>query len=199
MITQPLLLERIRHDLRDLDPGDHRWDDAQLARHLEAALTEFGLACPREATATLATTPGSRSLDLAALDGLVEVEAVEYPVGGFPPRFIGFGSWGGVLTLHSDHEPDGSDAKLYFTARHQLDADGSSLTREQADLVAMGAGALAALEQSLFLADQLTTGGERTAERYGDWGRARLTAFRQLLFHYGRRNRVRQRRLYRPA
>ena len=37
------------------------------------------------------------------------------------------------------------------------------------------------------------------AERYAAWARARLTAFRQLLHTYGRKNRLRARRLYIPA
>ncbi len=62
----------------------------------------------------------------------------------------------------------------------------------------MGAGAYAALEIAAFTIDRLTT-NERVAQQYADWGRARLTAFHQLLHQYGRRNRVRGRRAYVPA
>ncbi|MGE5596216.1 MAG: hypothetical protein ACM3S1_09300 [Hyphomicrobiales bacterium] len=198
MTTLPELRDRVRQDLHDTDSSAYRWPDSQLDRHIERALGEVSLAIPQELTATLATTSGSRELSLAALDGLLEVEAVEYPVGHFPPCYVGFATWAATLTLHSATEPDGSDAKLYYTARHTLDEAGSSLPDELVDLVAMGAGAYAALEQAVATTGVLVT-GDRVPDRFAEWGRARLTAFHQLLHHYGRRNRVRARRLYTPA
>jgi len=194
MATLDDIRTRVRRDLGDSDPASQRWDDAAIDRHIDRAITELSLAMPRELMATVPTTPGSRELSLATLDGLMEVEAVEYPAGQFPPIQVGFGSWASTLLLHTEVEPDGSDANVYYTARHTLD----SLTEEQADLVAMGASAYAALEQAVAAADKITTDG-RASDRFAEWGRARATAFRQLLHHYGRRNRVRQRRLYRPA
>ena len=198
MDTLDAVRTRVRHDLGDTDPANYRWSDAALDHHIERALTELSLAMPRELTATLPTTPGSRELSLASLPGLIEVEAVEYPVDRFPPEYVGFAAWANSLLLHTPKEPDGSPARVYYTARHTLDANGTSLTAEQADLVAMGAGAYAALEQSVSSADRLAT-DDRVSDRYASWGRARQTAFRQLLYHYGRRSRVRPRRLYRPA
>jgi hypothetical protein len=189
---------RVRNDLGDTDSASYRWDDAALDHHIGRALTELSLAMPRQLTATVATTPGSRELSLAGLDGLIEVESVEFPAGCFPPVQIGFGSWGGSLLLHTDDTPDGSDAVLHYAARHTLDASGSSLTTEQADLVAMGAGAYAALEQAIAVADTLSTDAH-VSERFASWGRARQTAFHQLLIHYGRRRRVRQRMHNRSA
>ncbi|HEY5476312.1 MAG TPA: hypothetical protein VIK11_06300 [Tepidiformaceae bacterium] len=42
-----------------------------------------------------------------------------------------------------------------------------------------------------------STRAARVAQDYETWGRARLTAFTQLLFQYGRARRLRGRRLYR--
>ncbi len=198
MDTLDAVRTRVRHDLGDTDAANYRWSDAALDHHIERALTELSLAMPRELTATLATTRGSRELSLASLPGLIEVEAVEYPVGRYPAVYVGFATWADSLLLHTPTEPDGSEARVYYTARHSLDSEGTSLTAEQADLVAMGAGAYAALEQAVFSADRIATDAE-VSERYASWGRARQTAFRQLLHHYGRRSRVRSRRLYRPA
>ncbi|MBI2767653.1 MAG: hypothetical protein HYX53_17280 [Chloroflexi bacterium] len=186
--------DRVRKDLRDTDAAAYRWSDAQLERHIDHALTEVSLALPQEKTATLATTSGSRELSLAALD-VIEVERVEYPLGSYPPEYVGFATWATSLMLQVDALPVGAPAKLYFTARHTLDGTGTSLSPQQVDLVAMGAGAYAALEQAIYAADRITTGAD-AAGGYADWGRARLTAFQQLLLQYGRRNRVRGNRLY---
>lgn len=198
MTTLADIRDRVRKDLRDTDSAAYRWSDAQLERHIDHALSELSLAMPQEKVATLATTAGSRELSLAGLAGLIDVEAVEYPAGRVPAVFTGFATWAGALVLHSEQLPAGDNAKLYYTARHTLDGSGTTLTAEQVDLLATGASAYAALEQSVYAVDRLATGAD-VAERYSAWGRARLMAFQQLLHQYGRRNRVRQRRLYVPA
>jgi hypothetical protein len=191
--------DRVRKDLRDTDAAAYRWPDAQLDRHIDHALSELTAAMPDERSATLATTPGSRELSLSSLTGLVEVEAVEYPVGSFPPEYTAFASWGATLVLHVDDVPSGADAKLFYTARHALDGSGTTLSTFQIDVLVTGAAAYAALEQSAHLIDSLATGGDAAADRFASYGRARLTAFHQLLHAFGRRNRIRARRAYLPA
>ncbi|MFN0093827.1 MAG: hypothetical protein ACKVVT_03485 [Dehalococcoidia bacterium] len=189
--------DRIRKDLRDTDIPQ-RWTDAQLDRHIDHALSELSEAMPREQTATLATTPGSRDLSLASLTNLVAVDAVEYPVGNFPPAYVAVHTWAGTLTLHTDQPPAGGNAKLFYSARHTLDAIGSSLSAFQVDVLATGAAGYAALDLQSYTVDRVTTGAG-VAEGYAAYGRARLTAFQQLLKAYGRRNTVRQRRAFVPA
>jgi len=198
MTTLADVRDRVRKDLHDTDGAAYRWSDAQLDRHIDHALSELSLAIPRERTATLATTDGSRELALGGLTDLIEVTAVEYPADAFPPAYVGFATWAGTLTLHTPFVPDGSDATVHYHARHTLDGSGTSLSAEQVDLLVTGASAYAALEQSVFATDLVTTGAD-VAERYATWGRARHTAFRQLLQQYGWRNRVRARRMYVPA
>lgn len=197
MTTLADIRTRVRKDLHDTDAL--RWSDEQLDRHIEHALGDVNLAIPRELTATIATTPGSRDVSLAALTALIEVEAAEYPVGEFVPAYVRFSRWADTLSLHLENEPEGEDVKLYYTARHTLDGSGSTLPAFLEDLVAMGAGAQAALGLTSFSIDQLNTGGPAVAEQYAAHARARQTAFRQLLMTHGRKNRVRGRRLYVPA
>lgn len=198
MTTIADIRARIRKDLHDTDSSSYRWPDSQLDRHIERALDELSLAVPQEKTASFATTPGSRELSLSSLSSLVEIEAVEYPAGNFPPSHVDFSLWGDTLTLNLDQPPSGETAVIFYTARQTLDEDGTSLPGSLEDIVCMGAAAYAALEQSAFTIDRLNTGGQ-VARDYEDWGRARLTAFSQLLHQYSRTNRVRGRRLYRPA
>lgn len=199
MTTLADIRTRVRKDLHDTDSGAYRWTDAQLDRHIARALDELSLAIPQEKSAAVATTAGSRDVSLASLTGLIDVEAVELPTGEFPPCYESFSRWASTLTIHTESEPQGENAKLYYTARHTLDDTGSSLPGHLEDLVATGAGAYAALELWSFATDRLNMGGPAVGSEYGAWARARLTAFRQLLFQYARANRVRARRIYTPA
>ena len=196
MVTLTEVRDRLRKDLSDI--AEERWADDQLDRHIEHALSELSLSIPQELTALLATTPDSRDVSVAAIEGLLEMEAVEFPVGEFPPSYAGFSLWGTTLALHLDVAPDGSDVKVYYTAAHSLDEDGSTLPDGLVDVLVTGASAFAAQELASGRTDALTT-DPAAAERYAAWSRARLTAFRQLLHTYGRKNRVRSRRLYIPA
>lgn len=199
MTTLSDIRDRVRKDLHDTDPGDERWSDSQLDRHIEHALHDMDRQVPQEKEATLATTAGSRDLDLGSLTGLIDVEAVEYPVGNYPPAYVQFSHWGDTLTLLVDRVPTGDDAKVFYTARHVLDGSGSTVPGELEELLAIGAAAYAALQLSSFAVNRLNTGGDEVAAEYGRQGRAWLTAFQQLLHHHARDNRVRSRRLYTPA
>jgi hypothetical protein len=187
---------RVRKDLSDA--GSLVWPDDQLDRHIEHALSELSLAMPRELATTVSTTDGSRDIAIDGLAGLIEVETAEYPLEQFPPAFIGFSVWGSVLSLHSPAEPDGDDAKLYYTAVHVLDDVGTTLNDAHIDILVTGATAYAAQELASATANQLNL-EPGASERYAAWSRARLTAFRQLLHTYGRKNRLRGRRMYVPA
>lgn len=197
MTTLSDIRARLRLDLHDVEA--QRWADDQLDRHIERALGEVSFAAPREETATVATTPGSRDLSLGELEGLVQVEAVEHPAGLFPASYVRFSTWGESLTLHAATPPKGEDVKLYYTARHLLDEEGSTLAPALEDLVATGAAAYAALELANAAIDAINLGGREVPMDYAAWGRAAMTAFRQLLHEHSRRNAVRARRLYVPA
>ena len=196
MTTLSDIRTRLRQDLGD--PGSLRWDDDALDRHIARALSELSLAIPRELTATLETTPGCRELSLATLEGLLEIEAAEFPVDHFPPSYVRFATWQGTLTLHTPTAPDGGDARIYYTAVHTLDETESTLPPYLEDVLATGAAAYAALELASSSTEQLNVNGD-TPATYAGLARARLTAFHQLLHTHARKNRVRTRNLYVPA
>ena len=196
MTTLSDIRTRLRQDLGD--PDSLRWDDDALDRHIARALSELSLAIPRELTATLETTPASRELSLASLEGLLEVEAAEYPVDHFPPSYVRFATWEGTLTLHTALAPDGGGARLYYTAVHSLDDTESTLPLHLEEVLTTGAAAYAALELASSSTAQLNVNGD-TPATYAGWARARLTAFHQLLGTHARKNRVRTRNLYVPA
>lgn len=200
MTTLVTIRDRIRQDLQDIDPSTPRWSDDELDRHIAHALDEVSLAIPLELVEIIATTAGSRDIDVSGIEGLIDVEFAEYPVGQYPACRVPLTRWADVITLELAVAPtDGGDAAIGYTARHTLDGDGSTLPPFLEDLVVTGAAGYAVLEQSVNTVDTLNTGGPVVSERYEGWARARLIAFQQLLLQYGRANRVRTRRLRRPA
>ena len=197
MTTLSNIRTRVRQDLHDTDAANYRWSDSELDRHIQRALDETSRAIPQEASATLNTTPGSRDLSIAALGGLIEVEAVEFPVGEFPPSYISFSRWANAISLLVDTTPASAlPVVVYYTSQHTLDGSGTTLAGFQEDIVATGASAYAVLESSAGAIDRLATGGTEVPAQFLAWARAREIAFRQLLIQHARRNRVRARRTY---
>ena len=197
MTTLADIRTRVRQDLHDTDAANYRWTDAELDRHIQRALDETSRSIPVEKTATLDTTPASRDLSLVSLSGLIEIEAVEHPLGQFPPSYVQFSLWSGTLSLLLEEAPASAlPVTIYYTAQHTLDGSGTTLAGFQEDIVATGASAYAVLESSAGAIDRLATGGNEVPAQFLAWARAREIAFRQLLIQHARRNRVRARRAY---
>lgn len=191
---------RVRQDLHDEDAANYRWSDTELGRHIQHALRELSLSSPLESKATLTTTAGSRELSLASLSDWMMIEAVEYPVGKYPPSYVPFSLWANALTLLVDNTPSGGEQVYIFYGKlHTLDASTSTLPPALEELVATGAEAYAALEWSSFATNRVNLGGSQTWRDYLTWGQERLAAFAQGLARLGRHNAVRALQLYRPA
>lgn len=190
---------RLRKDLHDEDSENYRWSDATLDRHIERAVREASLSVPLEAKTVLQTTASSRELSLASVADLVSVEAVEYPVGYHPPRYVRFSLWSDTLTLLIEAVPgEGEDVNLYHTKLHTLDGTGSTIPLRLEDLAATGGAAYAALEWASFATNRVNVGGDETWRNYLVWGQEQLSRFAQGLARHARRNAARSRRLYRP-
>jgi hypothetical protein len=189
----------VRRDLKDEDANNYRWTDGEMERHITHALSELSQAAPVEAVETVATTPGSRNLDISSLKPFIMVQAVEYPLDKFPRQFQRFSLWAGTLTLPGDLIPDGGNARVYYGKPHTLDAETSTLPATLEDLLAIGAEGLAYLEWASFSINRVNVGGASTAQEFEEVGQARLDYFRKELKRMGRNNRVRLARLYVPA
>jgi len=190
---------RLRQDLHDEDESNYRWSDEELNRHIEHALRELSLAVPLEAKATLTTTAGSRELSLSTISDLVAIEAVEYPVGRYPPRYVRFSLWGDTLTLLVEGAPSGGEeVYIYYGKLHTLDETTSTIPSPLEDLVVIGGAGYAAIEWASFATNRLNVGGESTWRNYLTWGQDRLASFLRGLSKHSRKNVVRSRQLYRP-
>lgn len=183
----------VRRDLKDEDSGNYRWTNDELDRHIAHAVKELSEAVPLPARAVLPTTLGSRQIDISSLTDRVMVEAVEYPVGRFPPHYQQFALWGDILSLFGDEVPDSSNCYIYYGKLHTLDAQSSTISTKLEDLVATGAEGYAAVEWAVYAVNRVNVGGAITPSELLTWGNDKLKFFRQELKRLGRRNRVRTR------
>lgn len=186
----------VRQDLHDEDPAAYRWTDAVLDRHITRAVAEYSLASPLEQRTTLQTTPNSRDLSVTTLTNLIDIEAVEWPVGNFPPARVGFSLWQTTITLDTVNAPSGTEnVYVYWTKPHAVDA-GTTVPVAHDHIIAAGAAGYAALDWTSFASNRVNTGGEDVWGRYKSFADERLRGYRAELRRVSRANGVRQRRLY---
>jgi hypothetical protein len=187
----------VRKDLHDEDSGAYRWSDAVLDRHITRAVAEYSLHAPREQKTTLTTTAGSRDVSIAGLTDLIEIVAVEWPVGEFPPRLVGVTKWMTTITLDSVNAPSAAESvNVYWLRNHTLDSSSSTIPAIHDDIIAAGAAAYAAFDWTSFATNRINTGGDDVWDRYRAFAQERLAYFEAELRRIGRANTVRQRRLY---
>ena len=188
----------VRRDLHDEDAEKYRWSDDEIDRHIAHAVKDFSEAIPREQKVTKATTSGSREIDISTIIDRVMVQAVEYPVGRFPPVYQRFALWADTVTLLGVEIPDGSDAYIYYGKLHTLDASTSTIPAQYEDLITAGVCGYAAVEWVVYAINRANVGGTGTPSQLRKWGREKLGYFRKELRRLGRTNRVRVRSLYQP-
>jgi hypothetical protein len=202
--STPVVLDdlraRLRQELHDEDSGTYRWLDATLSRHIERAVRELSQVWPRERKSTLVTTLGSRMLDLASLQqSLVRIEAVEWPVGRYPPTYVQWSLYQDTLTLLTEQAPGATeDVAVYWGSLHEVDAGQSTLPSLAEDAVVTGAAGYAALEWSNFATNRANVAGTSAPDDYRDWGELQLRRFREQLSEFGRRARLRVSGLFSP-
>ncbi len=188
----------VRRDLHDEDDTNYRWTDEELDRHITHAVKDFSEAVPYEQKAVIATTSGSREIDISALTDRIMIEAVEYPVAQFPRKYRRYSLWADILTLLGDEVPDGSNANINYGKLHTIDVEGSNIPTKHEDLVASGAGGYAAVEWAVYAINRVNVGGLMIPNEFLTWGKEKLRYFKTELKRLGRRNRVRVRSLYEP-
>jgi len=173
---------RLRIDLGE--PAVDRWTDDDLDRHIQHAVRDINRVAPREMLATGLTIPdpASRQIDVLSLIDRVSILALEYPVGGYPRRLRHFEVWGDTVTMLTETMPvAGAEVRIYYTARHTVDADGSTLPEYLEDIALVGAAGYAALEYSVYVNNRVTVGGPGVSDRLRLFGNDRLMQFRQDL------------------
>ena len=193
----PEMRTRVRRDLKDEDAQNYRWSDDELDRHIDHALRDFSKALPREQKSDIATTAGSREIDISSLTNRVIVFAVEYSIGRWPPLYQRFALYQDILTLLGGEVPDGSNARIFYGKLHILDASSSSVPSQHEDIVAIGAEGYALVEWAAFSLNRVSVGGEETSQQFRERGEELLRHFRRELARL--KSCLRARQLYRPA
>lgn len=188
------LITRVRADLHDEDSGSYRWDDSQLQRHLEATIREYSDYYPREMKTAIATTAGSRDVSLSGLTDLIEVVAVEWPVGQYPRCYVEFSVWSTVLTMLTPGAADGSNAAVYWRTLHDVATPSHPAVHDE--MIARGAAIAAARELASYGINRVSVAAEGAERQYADWADRMEPAYRKWL-ERGRRS-VGQRRMYTP-
>lgn len=166
------------------EPTADHWTDDDLDRHIQHAVRDINRVAPREMLATDLTIPdpASRQVDVSSLIDRVGIIALEYPVGGHPRRLRHFEIWGDTLTMFTDTMPvAGAPVRIYYTARHIVDAESCTLPEHLEDVVLTGAAGYAALEYAVYVSDRVTVGGPGVPDRLRVFGNDRLMQFRQDL------------------
>lgn len=187
----------VRQDLHDEDSGNYRWTDAVLERHITRAVAEFSLASPLEQKTTLQTTAGSRDISIATLTDLIKIEAVEWPVGEFPPARVGFSQWQTTITLDIVNAPSAvENVYVYWTKPHAMLTGSTTVPVALDHIIAAGGAAYAALDWTSYAANRVNAGGEDVWGRYKAYGDERLRYFRRECNRVARANAVRQTRMY---
>ena len=179
-------------------PG-FKWSEAEVQRHVEHALTDLSYYLPYEYRAEVATTAGSRQIDIATLTDRIQVFAVEYPLDSFPPSFQRFSLWQDVVTLLGDRVPDGSDCRIYYGKLHTIDAEGCTLPAYLEELLAIGAQGYALQAYASYGLDRAQPDYHYAADQAMRQARAALDDFRGQCKRLARHGRVRGSGLYLPA
>jgi hypothetical protein len=186
----------VRRDLKDEDNSNYRWQDNEIDRAIQRAVAELSRYVPSEMKSVIATTDGSRDIDIATLTNRVSVDRVEFPVGETPRRFQRFVLYSDTITLTGDAEGDGENCYIYWGKVHTLDGSTSTIPGHLEDVLALGAAAYAVLAQAQYRSDVAGIGGDRADTDYQSWGAAMLKEFKSQLKRFGRGRKLKQGTLF---
>jgi len=186
----------VRRDLKDEDNANYRWQDNEIDRAIQRAVAELSRYAPREMRSTVATTNGSRDIDIAALTDRVSVDRVEFPVGETPRQFQRFVVYADIITLTGDTEGNGENCYIYWGKIHTLDGSASAIPSHLEDVLALGAAAYALLAQAQYRTDVAGIGGDRADSDYQRWGSAMLREFKSQLRRFGRSRKLKIAQFY---
>lgn len=183
------LRKRLRQDLKDTSEP-YRWTDEQLDRAISRAVSELSHLMPREMETELATTQGSREVDISSLTDLVKVFEVEYPVGTDPRTKVYFEVFGSKLHIGGSQIPTGDSCIVKWGKLHTLSETESTIPAILDDVILMGAQAFAVLARSQYVTEQQTPGGWDADRDYQTWGRYMLDQFYEAIQRQTQKRRI---------
>ena len=185
---------RVREDLQDTDSENYRWTDDEVDGAIDRVVTEYSLRAPIEQQDDIATTDGDTELDISSLAGLLEVEAVEFPIGYKPKYFQRTEYWAGPLYMQD--EGNGNDARVRWLKRHTLTAESTTIPAEHEEIIILGATGYLAMSASAYTVDRASIAGRYGTTSYRAWGKERLDRYDKKLKAISRTSKVIPKELY---
>ena len=154
--------------LRDQIGADVENDftDDELKTILGDVLVEVSNVSPYMVKEELTTVANTRDIDISAIDDLLEVELVEYPVDQVPPKYRNFSQReNGKLTVdYAYNLPGSEDIYLYCNKLHSVGTTSSTLNVKEERVLILGAVAKAASQWINRTRELINTAEERLAD-----------------------------------
>lgn len=147
MRTWSAIRDTVRQFLRDefVSGKELDFSDDELDLHISDCLVEISQRRPYQVREKV-TSDGTKEIDTSSIEGLLDVEKVEYPTGGNPPNYRNITRRGDILLIDIDATPTiGDDIYVYCLKVHELTESKSTLNPELEKILIEGAVAKAAL------------------------------------------------------
>ena len=187
---------QVRKDLRD-ETTPYRWSDAELDQHIAHAVRDYSKISPRDYLVIIATTPGSREIDISEMVDIIQIYHVEFPHGEFPPSYQPYYlKYPDTLVLAGDTVGDGSNCYIYYGTIHALDDYSSTIPIKDDLTVSLGAQAYALSEYAAYSIDRVPTGRNETPEDFRVRAEELFARFQLELKRL--KSRLRSRKVYTP-
>jgi hypothetical protein len=185
---------RVREDLQDTDSQDYRWTDDEVDGAIDRVVMEYSLHASIEQQDDVATTDGDTELDISDLEGLLEIESVEFPIGKTPKYYQRTECWAGHLYI--EDEGDGTDARVRWLKKHTLTTESSTIPQEHEEIIVLGATGYLAMSAAAYTVDRATIAGHYATISYKAWGKERLDRYDRKLKAIARTSRIISKEFY---
>jgi len=187
---------RVRQDLQDTDAANYRWTNDEVDGAIQRVVREFSLAYPLMESTDIATTDGSREIDISSLSGLIAIMSVEFPIGEYPPCYHRVELW--ETTLYMQDKGNGDDARVRWYKDHTL-AESSTIPEQFEEIIVLGATGYLAASASAYTVDRASIAGKWATINFLKWGQERLALYEKKLKAIGRNNRIISKEFYTDA
>ena len=185
---------RVREDLQDTDSENYRWTDDEVDGAIDRVVLEYSLHAPIEQQDDIATTDGSREIDIYSLLKLLAIYSAEFPIALTPPYYQRFEVWG--TKLYMAEKGNGNDARARWLKRHTLDAGSTTIPTEHEEIIVLGATGYLAMSASAYTVDRASIAGRHATINFKAWGKERLDRYDRKLKAVSRSSKVIPHQLY---
>lgn len=162
---------------------EQTWTDDELGHLIGNCLIEISERAPCQVIEEVPTVAASKDLDISAIEDLLWIEKVEYPVDQDPKEFHNCSVFGTVLTMDIESAPSVSDedVNVYCAKVHQLTDEpltGNTLNPSLERLLVLGVAGQAAINRAQYLINRVNNGGASVPSQLQAWGTTQIQLYR---------------------